>query len=144
MMRVAAVMARLKAQLVPEVFIEVGSLGAVPATPEAVKWQNRAYVMPRAEMVGPNRDGTDAVNQRVIRVVRIAIGFTRKTNARKFGDFDSVEDVTEAVKAALVGWTPDGETSPVEYIGSDIAYQNLETGILVWGVDVGCPYFLEA
>lgn len=143
MMRVATVIERLKEQLVPDVFADVGGLGAVPAEPDAVKWQNRAYVAPQNDLVGDNNAGTGVVSQRVVRVVRVLIGFARKKGPRQIGDLDSIEDVVEAVKDALIGWTPDGEAAPVEYVASGIQYQDLETGILIWGVDVGCPYFME-
>jgi hypothetical protein len=143
MMRIATVMDRLTAQLVPSIFVAIGGLGAIPAKPEAVKWQNRASVVPRPDLVGANDAGTGIVSQRVVRVVRVLIGFTRQNNQRRIGNLDSIEDVVEAVKAALIGWTPTGETSPVEYVASGVEYQDLETGLFIWGVDVGCPYHLE-
>ncbi len=142
MMRIAAVIDRLKGKFYPGLFADVSGLGAVPAKPDAVRWQNRAYVSPLSDLVGDNNAGTGVVSQRIVRVVRVLIGFTRQ-NPRKMGNLDGIEDVVEAVKANLIGWTPEGENAPVEYVASRIIYQDLETGILIWGVDVGCPYYLE-
>lgn len=142
MMRIAAVIDRLTTQLVPGTLVAVGSLSEVPANPEVVRWSNRAFVKPLPDIVGENNAGTGVVSQKVLRVVRVLIGFTRQSQ-RRMGNLDAVEDVVEAVKAALIGWTPAGE-NPVVYVGARIEYGDITNGILIWGVDVGCPYHLEA
>jgi hypothetical protein len=145
MMRVAAVIDRLKTRLVninEPILRNVLGAGLMPSIPTVLKFTNTAYVLPKGDYPGDNTSGTMDVSQRTRKTVSVLIGFVRM-NQRKIGDLDSVEDVTEAVKAALVGWLPPGEQSPVIYGGGGIAFQDLETGILIWGADYVCPYYVE-
>lgn len=143
MMRIAAVIDRLADQLVTGGTLRaVKGAGDMPQVPEVLKFSNTAYVIPKTESAGENDAGTGIVSQRVMRVVSVLIGFVRM-NQRKIGDLDSVEDVVEAVKTALIGWVPTGEQSPVTYLGGGVAYQDFEQGLLIWGCDFGCPYYLE-
>jgi len=143
MMRVKHVIDRLSDELVPETFVLVSGLGDMPADPDAIKWNRKAFVMPQADIVGPNNAGTGLVSQLAMRVVKVAMGFTRQT-VRSTGDLDSIEDVVELVKKKMIGWVPPGENSPVIYITGGVAEQYLDRGLLIWGCTFGCPYFLEA
>jgi hypothetical protein len=143
MMRVADVIERLTAILVPDTFSIVSGLGEMPSKPEAVRWNGRAFVLPLTEIAGTNNAGTGVVSQTTVRAVRVLMGFT-KMSARRMGNLDSVEDVSEAVKVNLVGWTPAGEASPVIYMRGGVEHQDLEQGLLIWACDFACPYTLEA
>ena len=145
MMRVSAVIDRLKDQLVSidaPVLRSVAGAGMLPSVPDVLKFTNSAFVIPKQELPGPNIAGTGIVMQQVEKRVSVLIGFVRM-NQRKIGDLDSVEDVVEAVKTAMIGWVPTGEQSPVTYAGGGVAYQDFNQGLLIWACDFACPYFVE-
>ena len=83
------------------------------------------------------------ISQRVRRRFSVLIGFTKQRVRNAIAELDAVEDVSEAVKAALVGWVAAGEDNPVTFLGAGVAEADYDQGFVLWACDFECPYELQ-
>lgn len=134
-MRMAAVVTRLLDQC-PDVRQVLSALSAtVPASYPA------AYVLPIAERAAPNEwEGTH--RQRVEARFGVEIMVNHVAQAASGGPAqDGLEDVREAVLAALVGWSPGDAFEPIDFAGGRlVAFQ---AGRAVWRDEFTTAYLKE-
>jgi len=100
--------------------IQYGSLGGAgdyAGVMDQLKKTRSIFVMPPTEDAAPNDTGTMVTRQRSKVSVPIVLGFIVRsgTGVDQSGDVDTLR---EAVKAFLVGWTPDSNIyAPMNLVG---------------------------
>jgi hypothetical protein len=144
MIRVAAVITRLQNVLVADQTLRsVGGAGDLADVKDYVRFSKTAFVLPKQDAVEENRTATMMISQRVRRRFSVLIGFTKQRVRNAQSELDQVEDVSEAVKAALVGWVAPGEDNPVTFLGAGVAEADYNQGFVLWADDFECVYELR-
>ncbi|MEI9885911.1 MAG: phage virion morphogenesis protein [Rhizomicrobium sp.] len=102
-----------------------------------------AFVLPGSESAKRNTAATQVTRQEVLTGFTVMLGFVGSDTLTP-RPLDDLIPVREAVKGALVGWTPTGERSPIEYDGAKIVEFDSERGLLIYQVDFFNSYHLRA
>ncbi|HEY2070713.1 MAG TPA: hypothetical protein VGG48_14245 [Rhizomicrobium sp.] len=143
MIRVKTVIEKLRIDCTPEPLRVVGGSGDLAGITDVLKFSNTAFVIPKSDRAAPS-DSAVSIRQRTQRVFSVILGFTKQRVRTSESDLDNIEDSSEAVKAALIGWTPEGENSPVSFVGAGIARADYDQGFVLWACDFACPYYVRA
>lgn len=99
-------------------FSFVGGAGDFASAAEQLKITRSIFIMPPVETAQPNDTGTQVTRQKVIVRLRVVLGF-RVRSATKEDQSGDVDTTREALKDALIGWTPNSSIySPMNYAGS--------------------------
>lgn len=122
----------------------VGGAGDFASAAEQLKLPRSVFVMPPVETAQPNNTGTQVTRQKSTVRVRIVLGFIVRsaTKADQSGDVDTTR---EALKAALLGWTPDSTIySPMNFAGSQALAAGKDGTTVFYACDFFTTYFLRA
>jgi hypothetical protein len=124
-------------------FNAVGGAGDFAAAAEQLIKTRSLFVMPPVESLGPNTTGTQVVRQKSTVRARIVLGFIVRSATKEdlSGDVDTTR---EALKAALVGWTPDASVyAPMMFAGSSALAAGKDGATVFYACDFFTNYFLR-
>jgi hypothetical protein len=123
-MRLAPIIARLQDQCPALRQVIPALTGAVPASYPA------AYVLPLADAADENRL-MGAHSQRITAKFAVEIMVKHAAQAASGGPAgEQLEAVREEVRAALKGWSPGPEFTPIDYLSGRLV--NFDAGLAVW------------
>lgn len=119
----ASVIARLKAQASPPLAAVLGVMDLAAVAKGARPQPVTAYVFVAAERADPDERGYAGVLQRVTTEVSVIVAARNVAGtgaAQGFAGLADLEAAKAAVKAALIGWQPDGADDLITYAGGDL------------------------
>lgn len=121
----------------------VGGAGSMPGATDQLRVTRSAFVMPPVETAQPSNTGTMVTRQRSDIRFQVTLGFMVRaaSGADQSGDVDTVR---EAVKACLIGWTPNGVDQPVNLLSSSVLTTDLKSGIAFFALVFRSFYSLRA
>ncbi len=125
-------------------FLFVGGAGDFASAAEQLKTTRSLFVMPPVEKAQPNSTGTQVIRQRSVAFARVVAGFIVRsaTKADQSGDVDAVR---EALKTALIGWTPDASThEPMNFVGWNALAAGKDGTTVFYACDFTTAYYLRA
>ncbi|MGH6887988.1 MAG: phage tail terminator protein [Rhizomicrobium sp.] len=122
----------------------VGGAGDFASAAEQLRTTRSAFVMPPVEKASQNTTGTQVVRQRSVVAVRIVLGFVVRsaTKADQSGDVDTTR---EALKTALVGWTPDPTVyAPMTLVATQALAAGKDGTTVFYACDFSTTYYVRA
>ncbi len=118
MIRRAAIVARLKAEAPSLRLVEgLAQLAALKENPPS-NMQPAAFVVPVSETAEDNRLA-NGIAQRNRVTFGVVLCLTKLTEVRGAVAGDALDAVRAEVRAALVGWTPEGASGPALFVGGE-------------------------
>lgn len=124
---IAAIIARLKT--VPEVKLVEG-LGAYSALEEPPLLTPAAYVLPAATDAAPQALATGGHRQALTETVQVVLVTRNLRDAAGALASQDLVTVRDAARAALLGWAPGAEWTPLELTGGTLLA--MEADAVVW------------
>lgn len=122
----------------------VGGAGDFVSGVEQLKITRSAFVLPAVEKAQPNSTGTQVIRQRSTAMVTVVLGFYVRS-ATKVDMSGDVDTTREALKAALIGWTPDSsQYEPMNYVGSRALPAGKDGTTVFFACDFTTVYYLRA
>jgi hypothetical protein len=122
----------------------VGGAGDFSNAADQLKLTRSVFVMPPVEKAGPNNTGTQVIRQRSVATLRVVLGFLVRsaTMVDQSGDVDTTR---EALKTALIGWTPDPTNySPMVLMAFQAARIGKDGTTVFYACDFSTTYYLRA
>lgn len=118
MIRRSAIVTRLRAEAHSLKLVEgLAQLAALKQNPPT-NVQPAAYVVPVSEAADDNRLA-NGIAQRNAVTWGVVLCLTDLSDTRGEAAGDALETVRGQVRAALVGWTPDGASGPALFVGGE-------------------------
>ena len=111
-MRVASIVDRLTAEI--EAFKSVSGAPALAAAMQNGQFTHSAYVFQSSRGAGDNTL-VNKVSQRVRHEITVAFWVQNVADTTGEALLDTLEDLSDEVVAALLGWTPPGLVEPLLY-----------------------------
>lgn len=102
---------------------------ALDAPPPQAR-QPAAFVLPLAEVAGPNGLATGPVRQRITATIGVVLLATSLRDPRGEAAADQLGPLCAALRAALIGWQPTVEHDPIEFRRG--ALVDITEGTLAW------------
>lgn len=122
----------------------VGGGGDYVSAAEQLRVTRSVFVLPPIEKAQPNSTGTQVLRQRSTVQVTVILGFIVRT-ASKADQSGDVDTTREALKAALIGWTPDPSThEPMNFVGSQPLAVNAAEATVFYACNFTMVYYLRA
>lgn len=128
---IEAIRARLAAMDPPllRTIDSAAEYAALEAPPPAARCP-AAYVVDLADEAGENGLATGGVRQRLTERIAVVLVLASLRDARGAAAAAALRPVRQAVRAQLLGWTPDAEHDPLTYVSG--ALVGAERGYVVW------------
>jgi hypothetical protein len=125
-------------------FNAVGGAGDFATAAEQLMKTRSLFVMPPTETAQPSNTGTMTTRQRAVVRFRIVLGFIVRS-ATKEDQSGDVDTTREALKAALIGWTPDSDVyAPANFVSSQALAAGKDGTTVFYACDFTSFYFLRA
>lgn len=117
-MNLSAVVTRLQTQIAS--LRKVGGAADIPGAQESLKQVPAAFVIPLAEVAGPNELESGAISQQLSIRFGVLWAVSNLRDATGEAAQTDLETVREAGKTALLGWQPDTTMEPCEFAGGQL------------------------
>lgn len=140
MITTAQIVARIIDQIAPGLFRWIGSTNDFMESFSTTPSHPACYVLPAAERPGEQRVMTQLTSQRIAVQFTLVMAFGAPRDQAARGAADA-EALREALKDALLAWTPDGATDPITYLGWRMLGLAPGGDSIFWGMDIQTAYY---